>query len=151
MLSIQTASSFDQARAIYEQGGHSKSYARLTLADIGGTDHFRRGDEFVGIDLNGNEIRTYVYESSSVFEGDLRLQYAVLDIQETHVGCQVGALSGTEYLNLDGCLAPQGIVTDETSNAFSYTYNPMLDNLSGRTIQGFSTSVEQKMLLCSGW
>ena len=86
--------------AIYEQGGHSKSYAALTLTEpltsaIAKKTEFSRTRSFA---VDGSFLFTgKAYADADVYVGatELKLQYPA-----GH--CQVGGLSATER-NLEGC------------------------------------------------
>jgi len=139
-----TNGSFENAKAVYEEGGHSKSHAKLTLVN-GASATFTEKAEFTGIDTLGNDVIGKVYKASSTPPGQLWLQYKTSDIQSTYVGCRVGALAKTGDAQTDGCFAETGTVSDGT-NTYQYTYNIENDNDNGRTIKGFSTAVQGKMI-----
>ena len=145
-----TNGSFENAKAVYEQGGHSKSHAKLTLVN-GASATFTDKTEFTGKDTLGNDVIGKVYKASSTPNGQLWLQYKTSDIQSTYVGCRVGALAQTGDAVTEGCFAESGTVSDGT-NTYQYTYNIESDNDNGRTIKGFSTAVQGKMIEgCPGW
>jgi len=148
-IAKKTQSAFDIAKAIYEQGAHSKSYAILTF-DNTVSDSFTDGTEFVGTSATNQDVRAKVYKSSGAAPGTIQLQYLTTSVQETYVECQVGALSLSGDANIKGCFAPTGTITDGT-NTYAYTYDPQTANKNGRTIKGFSTAVEAKMISgCKG-
>jgi hypothetical protein len=81
----------------------------------------------------------------------LWLQYNTIDIQRNYVGCQVGALAKTGDEKIDGCFqGPTGTVSSGPK-VYSYSYDPKANTFNGRTIKGFSTSVQSKMLDCANW
>lgn len=145
-LALQTESSFVSARAIYERGAHSRSYAILTITS-GTTPNESDGTLFSGLDTTGVEVTGMVYESEKTPAGELWLQYSTSDNQDSYVRCQVGALAITGSANTNGCFAPSGTVSSGT-RSYTYEYVPLEDNKNGRTIKGFSTSVKSKMLDC---
>merc|ERR1711933_448327 len=51
--------------------------------------------------------------------------------------------------NFDGCLAATGTVSIDGKTDVQYTYDPAINNVSKRTIQGFSTSAQKKMAECA--
>ena len=90
-----------------------------------------------------------MYDDVASGSATIKVQYATTDIQETYVGCQVGALVG-EDINLTGCFADTtgtieiGNANDE-KKSHAYTYTASEDNKAGRTIQGFSQQLEEKL------
>jgi len=148
-IALQNENSFARARDVYEQGGHSKSYAKLKITS-GNKPNVSDGTLFTGTDMSGRPVTGKVYESSTSPSDELRLQYSTSDIQSSYVGCQVGALPPTGRGNTDGCFAANGTVTTGTTQ-LTYEYEPLQDNLNGRTIKGFSTAVRPRMLECPKW
>lgn len=136
------------ARAIYERGAHSRSYAVLSITSGDPTES--DGTLFSGVDAAGVEVTGMVYESAKTPVGELWLQYSTSDRQDSYVRCQVGSLAITGGANTDGCFAPNGIVSSG-SKSYTYEYVPLQDNRNGRTIKGFSTAVKSKMLDCPSW
>merc|ERR1712176_842013 len=63
-----------------------------------------------------------------------------------YVDCQVGASTTP---NTQGCLAPTGTIKIDGKNEISYSYDPLVNNVAKRTIQGFSTSAKNKMAECA--
>jgi len=144
----QTGDSFQLAKAVYEQGGNSKSYAKLKLTDLTGSfPTLNDGDKFTGKNTDGIDVVGKVYKSSkSKPNGEIWLQYQTSDDQENYVGCQVGGIS-VSYQNTKGCFTASGTITENDGGSeYTYTYNVNEDNDNGRTIQGFSTAVQSKML-----
>jgi len=133
----------ESGMGIYEQGGHSKSYATLTLtAPL--TRKIAKKTEFSG-------TRSFSVDDSFLFRGkayaDANEGDTILKIQYPAGHCLVGALSDTER-NLDGCVVFSGTMFDGF-NSYNYTQaNDYSDNNNGRTLQGFSTAVESKMINC---
>ena len=109
-------------------------------------------DKFTGKNY-GIDVVGKVYKSSkSKPNGEIWLQYQTSDDQENYVGCQVGGIS-VSYQNTKGCFTASGTITENDGGSeYTYTYNVNEDNDNGRTIQGFSTAVQSKMLEdCKGW
>lgn len=146
-VALQTESAFARARTVYEQGGHSKSYARLKIS---GSTSESDGALFIGKNTMGFEVTGKVYESSKTPGGELWLQYSTTDIQDSYVGCQVGGLLQTGNANTEGCFNATGTVASG-ARTLTYEYVPETDNLNGRTIKGFSTQVKSRMLECPNW
>merc|ERR1712166_1639392 len=66
--------------------------------------------------------------------------------KKNYMNCQVGGLQSP---NLQGCLAASGLLNvDGIDGDLSYSYDPTTKNVNKRTIQGFSTSAEEKMYRC---
>jgi hypothetical protein len=101
-----------KARNIYEQGGHSKSMAKLTLIDPDGPRSFPKGTRVSGPTHASadNEVSgTLVYSvdwgtgTGTVGNVSVTVQYFTSDIQASYSSCQVGGLYSFEGASLDGC------------------------------------------------
>jgi hypothetical protein len=149
--SAKTEESFQLAKAVYEQGAHSKSYAKLKF-DGAAPASISDGDRFVGSTEGNQAVYGKVYKSSKSPDGYIWLQYETSDSQSGYVNCQVGGLTGTSQ-NTEGCFKASGTIKlVDTSVDYAYSYDPTTENDNGRTIQGFSTAVETKMISgCPGW
>ena len=99
-IAKKTQSAFDLAKKIYEEGGHSKSYAILTL-DTPPTSTITKRTEFIGQNAAGQDVRAKVYAETT--DGTLKLQYLTTSVQASYVDCQVGALAATGEANTNGC------------------------------------------------
>lgn len=89
----------ENAENVYRNGGHSKSYATVTL-DAALDSAVPAGTEVIGQNENGDEIRGTVMSAAAAGANTLEVQYATTDRQETYVNCQVGGLPDP---NLQGC------------------------------------------------
>jgi hypothetical protein len=142
-----TNDSFQNALRIYNEGGHSKSYAQITLnsplsADVP-EETFIMGNNAEGIEVAGK-----AYESYTSGDQVIKVQYRTSDIQSSYVECQVGAL--VTSVNTVGCFEDDGTVQIDGVE-YGYVYDPLTDNNNGRTIAGFSTTAKEKMLTdCPG-
>lgn len=146
-VSKLTESSFALAKKVYAEGGHSKSYAKLTITN-GVTPNYPDGTLLSGVDNENQEVVGKVYKSSSTPAGQIWIQYQTTDVQSSYVGCQVGALAATGDHNTSGCLKPTGSLTG-SGTTIEYSHDNLQDTKNGRTIRGFSTAVESKMLTCA--
>jgi len=143
LLSKQTEESFGQAKAVYEKGGNSKSVAEVTIAG-GATTQLNSGTLVTGTSVAGQQITGKVKDTVTVGVSQLRIQYSTTDVQETYVGCRVGA-QPADMIMTDGCFATTGNLTIG-SGVVEYSYDVNTGNVNDRTIQGFSTSAKTKML-----
>lgn len=143
-LALKTAQSFDVAKNIYTQGAHSKSVATVTL-NSGILNAVPAGTSVSGSSPSGTEIVGTIYKDYSAGATSIEIQYQTIAIQSSYVGCQVGA-SATP--NTDGCFAASGTLNIDGEGTFTYTYDPLIDNNNGRTLQGFSTEARAKMHDC---
>jgi hypothetical protein len=143
-LASGTNESFEKALKIYKNGAFSKSVARITLSTPLASS-VAEGDQITGLTSDGTDVVGKAYSSYSTGADVIEIQYKTLDIQEVYVGCQVGANPNP---NTVGCFAPNGTLSINGEGSVSYSYNPLIDNFNGRTIQGFSTQAEEKMYLC---
>lgn len=142
-LAIGSELSFEKARRIYEEGGHSKSVASVTLSSplTKRMDKFTevKGKSADGMPTYGKLLDTYVIGDSKI-----EIQYKTTDQQKNYVYCQVGGLPKP---NLQGCFDASG--TLEIDNAsIEYSYDPKTENVSKRTLKKFSTTAEDKMFRC---
>lgn len=134
---------FDQAKEIYNEGGHSKSYALLNFHGIRPRS-ISKGDILSGTADNGRAVSgkaadDYVYQSDVI---EIKLYYIVTDERDR---CQVGALALVD-VNTSGCFQEEGVLTTaEDGEVGSYTYTPMDHNRNDRTIAGFSKQAGTKM------
>jgi len=141
------------AKAIYEQGGNSKSYAEIKLDSDLLSDLVVKNAEGVkttvtGKDTSGKTVVGKLYKNAAKNQNIMKIQYATSDVQDTHVECSVGAMPGDAHVT-GGCFAASGSV-EIGGTSYPYSYNVHEDNKNGRTIQGFSTAVESKMITCDG-
>eukprot|EP00555_Chaetoceros_dichaeta_P014539 CAMPEP_0198273732 /NCGR_PEP_ID=MMETSP1447-20131203/57799_1 /TAXON_ID=420782 /ORGANISM="Chaetoceros dichaeta, Strain CCMP1751" /LENGTH=570 /DNA_ID=CAMNT_0043967549 /DNA_START=44 /DNA_END=1756 /DNA_ORIENTATION=- len=147
-LEKETDSAFENARNIYENGGHSRSYADLLLGENPHTAIYP-GDLFIGKNENGEEVRGKSFRSQH-FRW-LLLEYEITD-GDKYAKCQVGGLNSTGIYDTRGCFAKSGNlsrVIDGEYFIYPYTYDPILDNQNARTIQGFSLLLQSSMLTCA--
>jgi hypothetical protein len=148
-LGVGTEEGFQLAKDIYEQGGHSKSHAVITLKTDLAAD-LSKGTKITGFDTEGNTIEARAYSSASAGTNVIKIKYATTNIQATHVGCFVGALVDTDHRK-KGCFGEGETITvgTKTYTSDEYDYTVLSGNKAGRTIQGFSTSADKKQLLTS--
>jgi len=142
-LNIGSVASFDKARRVYEEGGHSKSVAvvKLTTPLTSGLAKFTAVS---GQNADGGPVYGSVHDDYPNGSNIIEVQYKTIDQQSSYVGCQVGGLSKP---NLDGCFSPSGAFSID-GVSLEYSYDPKTQNVNKRTIKGFSTSAEQKMYRC---
>jgi hypothetical protein len=96
-----------QARNVYVQGGHSRSYAQLKLiypADA----KFPAGATVIGKapdqgEVIGKLVDKAEWTNSTGHNKIIKVLYATSDKQEKYVGCQVGGLYTFSNANLNGC------------------------------------------------
>jgi len=150
-LAVGTEEGFQNAQNIYEQGGHSKSHAVITL-DTGLSAALGKGDTISGIDVDGNAITASAYSGAAAGDKVIKIKYKTTDVQASWVGCHVGALPETEH-KTTGCFGEGETITIPNPNGdntyTSSTYSITDDNKAGRTIKGFSTSADSKQLIKS--
>ena len=87
-LAIRTSTSFDNAQTIYEDGGHSKSYARLQLSSPLPTK-VKKGSAIRGKTADGTTIKAKAYETAEEGDAIIEVQYPT---DEDSLPCFVGAL-----------------------------------------------------------
>ena len=89
------------AKAIYEQGGNSKSYAEITLTSDLPSDLAVKS-KVTGKDASGNAVDGKLYKDAAKGQNIVKVQYATSDVQATHVECRVGAMPEDAHVT-DGC------------------------------------------------
>ena len=135
--------SWAAAQKIYQEGGNSKSYALMTLTEPLKTN-VPKGTTIVGKNDAGNEVMGKMYDTTEAGNVIIKVQYQTSDIQESYVECQVGALIG-EDINMSGCFADGENDIKIGDDTYTYTYTAATDNKAGRTVKGFSTSLQEKL------
>lgn len=144
LLATGTEQSFAQALKVYTDGGNSKSVASITLSSPL-TALLPIDTPVSGTNEDGDEVAGRTYEEYSVGTSVIEVQYQTSDIQESYVGCRVG---GNPDPLTDGCYVASGDMTIEGVGPVQYTYNPLVDNINKRTLQGFSLQAQEKMYQC---
>jgi hypothetical protein len=165
------AGDFAKALNVYSNGGNSKSYAELTIPAI--TKNIKKGDYMEATRLVAdNELgeptkaigKAYDNYPAGVNSTKIRFQYKTSDTQWKADGttpgynqdCRVGGMdSGDKYFSTDGCVdAGDGVKTVKVTFEDGSTEDIAPSNVAhknGRTIRGFSTGAEKKMLnTCKG-
>lgn len=109
-LKLFNVTGFTNAQRIYSSGGHSNSYAKLTLGSPLSAA-VPIGTAISGTDTGGDVVTGEAYEAAVAGATTLLFQYSVSSVQATYTECHVGGLVDTET---DGC-----------------TYNRLQPGLSG--------------------
>jgi len=128
-LALHTSQAFGLAKSIYNEGGHSKSYAVLSLSSPLTSDILKDA-AIVGKSSTGQEISCKAKEDYPVGSQSIEAFYTTTDIQASYMGCQVG---GLVTKNLAGCLTADGTL-DIGGTQYAYTYVPEIDNKNDRTM-----------------
>jgi hypothetical protein len=149
METYLSSSAFDVARSIYEKGGHSKSYAEVTVTSQGGLPYAIAKDERVrGFTSDGRAVAGTALDSYGKGSSTFGFLYFVSDDQSNHVGCMVGGLPLSDQ-KLDDCLVFNGTIeVANRSPSFVYEYNQQTHNKNDRTLKKFSTSAQELMFDC---
>lgn len=145
-LELMTPESFEKARAIYMDGGHSKSHAKITLT-TGLTSDIKKGDQILGKNSDGTQVSGKAGANYEKGDQRIKVYYTTSDIQDAYVTCRVGALIDQM---MDGCFENEGDLTIDGVE-YAYVYDPATDNRADRTLAGFSEQAADKMRLnCKG-
>jgi len=142
-LEIGSEVSFEKARRIYSEGGHSKSVATVELS----VPLMRALGKFTAVsgqNADGVTIYGKLYDNYPNGITTIDIQYKTTDEQKSFVGCQVGGLPKPKF---DGCFTPSGTLTID-GDTMDYTYDHNTQNVNKRTIRKFSTTAEEKMFRC---
>ena len=146
-LKKATDEGFANAKNIYEKGGNSKSFARVTLEIPYLTQEIRKGTVISGINANGVQVMGKAKDNYNAGDIVIDVQYQTSDTMP-HVTCRVCAQTIALGAVTEGCLA--STVTIKVGEMeYSYSYDVLEDNMNGRTLMGFSTAAEAKMYSCS--
>lgn len=150
-IALGTNTGYTLAERLYKEGSHSKSTAVITLDDHLDRDLFKdtivQGfAQVVSENQEPQHVLGRLHADARRGDTTLWITYDINAIQESYVGCQVGANPSP---NVNGCFASKGTVSfPELGASLGYTYNVTEDNISDRTIQGFSTNAEKWMGTC---
>ncbi|KAL7578357.1 hypothetical protein ACA910_012762 [Epithemia clementina (nom. ined.)] len=129
----------DAARQVYQNGGHSKSVAFLTLAsplaNSISKDTELSATSVSGATVIGKALSDYAQNSQTI-----GFQYTTSDDPTEYVGCQVGGLPEKDQ-KTTGCLAANGTVTISGSTPQEYI---SVENGNDRTLQKFSTGANPR-------
>eukprot|EP00588_Corethron_pennatum_P010900 CAMPEP_0194267502 /NCGR_PEP_ID=MMETSP0169-20130528/1986_1 /TAXON_ID=218684 /ORGANISM="Corethron pennatum, Strain L29A3" /LENGTH=235 /DNA_ID=CAMNT_0039008359 /DNA_START=42 /DNA_END=745 /DNA_ORIENTATION=- len=139
-----TSDGFQNAKEIYQEGGNSKSLASIKLSS-GLTSQLTKGTVITGEDPSDELVNGKSYSTYAAGISEIIVQYDTLATQGNYVNCQVGKLTDP---NKDGCFKESGNLSIN-GRFYPYTYDVSIDNINGRTIQGFSASAEDKMHKCA--
>ena len=135
---------FVGAKAVYNSGGHSKSFASVTTQPL--TAFIAKGSKLEGVDRGGEKLNGVALEDHAAGAVVVKFQY---DNGASNT-CDVGGLPVGNQGVL-GCLVDTGsvFVADAGSQReITYVYDYLVDNNNGRTIAGFSTASKKKMYDC---
>jgi len=142
-LSKGTPTGLARAKRIYQEGGNSKSYAEITLSVV--LPAAIQDKTVVTGTSVGDELIFGKVMSAEGNQRIVKIQYDTSQNQATWVGCRVGGLN--EGRETNGCFKDSGTIVID-GKSYQYTYDSTVDNKNGRTLQGFSTAVESKMIAC---
>ena len=141
-LAKLTATSFQSARDVYEQGAYSKSVAVLSIGgDSGLPISITAGTVISAPSVDGGTVSGTAMDSYNKGEDSIEVQYQTSEKQDGYVGCQVG---GNPDPFTDGCFAATGTFNID-GNSISYSYSVEDNNVNERTIEGFSTKASTRM------
>jgi hypothetical protein len=102
---------FISARNVYEQGGHSYSFAKIELFNSSSEGDWPVGTQVFGLSEDGQEVSGSLLlpvkwtppADGQSYQVNLDVLYTTSDIQEVYVDCQVGGLYSFGAANLNGC------------------------------------------------
>lgn len=142
------------AKLVYEQGGHSQSYAVLNMTAIAGSYAFESGSNVWahnnnGMQVKGTLLNDVAWESTENETYQISVLYAT---GQGYVNCQVGALYLSSQASLDNCFAASGTVriaplggARSQGHDFPYSYNVRVANMNGRTLRQLSINAASVM------
>ena len=99
---------FGHAMKVYSEGGHSKSYAELTLINPTPGQSYEKGTLVVGFtenlgDVGGTLMEDVEWDGAGGKNVTVKIRYTTSDVQDKYVDCQVGALFAFGEANRKGC------------------------------------------------
>jgi hypothetical protein len=102
-LALKKTTSFENARNVYTDGGHSNSYAVLNLK-VPLPFSIRQGTPVSGFaDDNTSLVEGYTVGETAKGNKIIKVVYLISEIQDSYVPCQVGALPRISQATLAGC------------------------------------------------
>ena len=138
-----TDASFKIAQNIYEQGGHSKSYATLTLTEPLSSAIASKTSIKLIPGAGQPTVEGKAYKDAAQGANQVLVQYKTSDAQGEWVKCRVGALPAEEH-ELSECFPANGTISIG-GTSYGYEYDQLTANKNGRHIKGFSTAARSKM------
>lgn len=142
-VGFDSEENFAAALEVYRRGGHSKSFASLTL-EGGLPMAIPKGRTMVGKNNAGETVSGRALDDYPINATSIGFQYVTGESYGDHVRCQVGALPVANQVT-SGCLAdgiPYNTISI-TGLVDQITYlNIRHEN--GRTIAGFSTTADRR-------
>ena len=128
-IAAKDDASFAAAKKIYEMGGHSKSYATVTLSTPLAAD-IPQYEPVAGVSTSGEAVEGKAYADTAAGTTELLVLYATGDDQATYMNCKVGGLAVPVF---DGCFADSGSLTIGGVE-YPYTYDQTTANTNDRTL-----------------
>lgn len=162
----------NHAMFVYEQGGHSGSFAVLKVnlgsassfptLGVGVTHTFFPAGTKVFGKTEGLEVVTGTLKNdlkwdATALDQDIEVKYSTSDRQFGYVDCQVGGLTASKKANRVGCFMGEGAVRlvldgqqDSQGTEFEYEYDVRAGNKNSLTLQSLSTNATVSMKGPSG-
>jgi hypothetical protein len=105
------AGSLIHARNVYEQGGHSYSFAEIRLINTPSGANWPANTQVFGLNEDGLEVVGSLLvqvewtppANGQAYQVNTEILYKTSDIQEVYVDCQVGGLFTFGAANRNGC------------------------------------------------
>lgn len=148
-LNRDNSEGFKYAKSLYGSGGHSKSFALLSLDEPLSTI-VPKDTEVSSINSSdGNTIKGKVFKDARQHDTSIYVSYNNDDNDHSN-RCMVGA-GGMDPVN-DGCFSFTGNLNIHTTKPItaSYYYDPITDNHNDRTIKKLSSEAGDTMWHCYG-
>ena len=121
-LALGTDTAYENAKVIYQQGGHSKSFASIKL-NTPLSASISKETIITGLTALGAGVSGKAYSDFNAGDIDIQVQYKTTNIQASYMTCQIEALLLVGKENLDRCLANTGTVTIGEVGKVGYSYN----------------------------
>lgn len=164
MEQMMNAGNLIAGRNVYEQGGHSYSFAEIRLINSPSEASWPAGTQVFGLTEDGQEVSGSLLlpvqwtppATGQTYQVNLDVLYKTSDIQEAYVDCQVGGLYTFNKANRNGCFAPNGTIAflpvgqfdASQATIYEYFYDIRQQNFNGRFLKRFSIEANKSMRPC---
>lgn len=139
----------NHARLLYEEGGHSMSYAAMHVVDAPTNVEFPAGSTVWGVNdvgqkVVGNLLEDLIFDSSSKQGGNVTVRVVYDDEQVLQPFCRVGALHYFNAGYLNNCFTKNSSIqifdSSNKSTSLNYTYNIHTENVNALSLRKVATA-----------
>ena len=103
LVAGQTEEAFELAERVYNEGGNSKSVARLTLSLVAGAPvAFAAGTKLTGVALDGRSLVGELAQDVATGDSIVLFKYPTTFSRTNHLDCRIGGLPKEQHMP-EGC------------------------------------------------